>query len=49
MYLLLGKGYEWDIGHFEGAERPIVNSFRSTSVGLSDQEVRLVLSCCSNR
>ncbi|XP_078148094.1 rhodanese/Cell cycle control phosphatase superfamily protein isoform X2 [Carex rostrata] len=33
------NGYEWDIGHFEGAERPIVNSFRSTSVGLSDQEV----------
>ncbi|KAJ0974333.1 hypothetical protein J5N97_016298 [Dioscorea zingiberensis] len=33
------NGYEWDIGHFQGAERPNVDSFRSTSFGLSEQEV----------
>ena len=31
--------YEWDIGHFEGAKRPNVDRFRSTSFGLSEQEV----------
>lgn len=31
--------YEWDIGHFEGAKRPNVDCFRSTSFGLSEQEI----------
>ncbi|XP_037466271.1 rhodanese-like domain-containing protein 8, chloroplastic isoform X3 [Triticum dicoccoides] len=30
--------YEWDIGHFEGAKRPNVDCFRSTSFGLSNSE-----------
>ncbi|URD81412.1 RHOD [Musa troglodytarum] len=40
-YLLLDvrNGYEWDVGHFQGAQRPNVDSFRSTSFGLSEQEV----------
>ncbi|KAL9224786.1 hypothetical protein vseg_000789 [Gypsophila vaccaria] len=33
------NGYEWDIGHFHGAQRPEVDCFRSTSFGLSDAEV----------
>ncbi|KAH9606189.1 hypothetical protein KSS87_008483 [Heliosperma pusillum] len=33
------NGYEWDIGHFDGAQRPEVDSFKSTSFGLSDVEV----------
>ncbi|XP_014753723.1 rhodanese-like domain-containing protein 8, chloroplastic isoform X2 [Brachypodium distachyon] len=33
------NGYEWDIGHFEGAKRPNVDCFRSTSFGLSEQEM----------
>ncbi|KAM2231996.1 hypothetical protein ACFX1S_016185 [Malus domestica] len=33
------NGYEWDIGHFEGARRPDVDCFRSTSFGLSQPEV----------
>ncbi|CAN6463465.1 unnamed protein product [Victoria cruziana] len=32
------NGYEWDIGHFHGAQRPPVDCFRSTSFGLSDSE-----------
>lgn len=32
-------GYEWDIGHFYGAERPDVDCFRSTSYGQSESEV----------
>lgn len=32
------NGYEWDIGHFRGAERPDVDCFRSTSFGLLDSE-----------
>ncbi|KAF5186422.1 Rhodanese-like domain-containing protein 8 protein [Thalictrum thalictroides] len=32
------NGYEWDIGHFCGAQRPDVDCFRSTSFGLSDSE-----------
>ncbi|KAJ0104857.1 hypothetical protein Patl1_19439 [Pistacia atlantica] len=31
-------GYEWDIGHFEGARRPDVNCFRSISFGQSQSE-----------
>nr|CAD1819050.1 unnamed protein product [Ananas comosus var. bracteatus] len=40
-FLLLDvrNGYEWDIGHFRGAERPNVDCFRSTSFGFSEQEV----------
>ncbi|XP_008443390.2 rhodanese-like domain-containing protein 8, chloroplastic isoform X1 [Cucumis melo] len=36
-YILLDirNGYEWDIGHFQGAQRPTVDSFRYTSFGLS--------------
>uniref|UniRef100_J3LV17 Rhodanese domain-containing protein n=1 Tax=Oryza brachyantha TaxID=4533 RepID=J3LV17_ORYBR len=30
--------YEWDIGHFQGAQRPNVDCFRSTSFGLSESE-----------
>lgn len=32
------NGYEWDIGHFHGAERPDVDCFRSTSYGQSESE-----------
>ncbi|WOL16864.1 rhodanese-like domain-containing protein 8, chloroplastic isoform X1 [Canna indica] len=32
------NGYEWDIGHFQGAQRPNVDCFRSTSFGFSEQE-----------
>ncbi|KAL5697304.1 Rhodanese-like domain-containing protein 8 [Ranunculus cassubicifolius] len=32
------NGYEWDIGHFRGAQRPEVDCFRSTSFGLSESE-----------
>lgn len=32
------NGYEWDIGHFHGAQRPDVDCFRSTSFGESDSE-----------
>ncbi|XP_028067715.1 rhodanese-like domain-containing protein 8, chloroplastic isoform X3 [Camellia sinensis] len=33
------NGYEWDVGHFHGAQRPNVDCFRSTSFGLSQLEV----------
>uniref|UniRef100_A0A7C9AC14 Rhodanese domain-containing protein n=1 Tax=Opuntia streptacantha TaxID=393608 RepID=A0A7C9AC14_OPUST len=33
------NGYEWDIGHFRGAQRPEVECFQSTSFGLSDLEM----------
>ncbi|KAM1238873.1 hypothetical protein TB2_039499 [Malus domestica] len=33
------NGYEWDIGHFEGARRPDMDCFRSTSFGFSQPEV----------
>ncbi|KAI5674924.1 hypothetical protein M9H77_05874 [Catharanthus roseus] len=32
------NGYEWDVGHFKGAQRPEVDCFRSTSFGLSESE-----------
>lgn len=32
------NGYEWDIGHFIGAQRPNVDCFRSTAFGLSGSE-----------
>uniref|UniRef100_A0A7N0RE20 Rhodanese domain-containing protein n=2 Tax=Kalanchoe fedtschenkoi TaxID=63787 RepID=A0A7N0RE20_KALFE len=32
------NGYEWDIGHFSGAQRPEVDCFRSTSFGMSEAE-----------
>nr|GEZ77678.1 hypothetical protein [Tanacetum cinerariifolium] len=32
------NGYEWDIGHFCGAQRPNVDCFRSTTFGLSESE-----------
>ncbi|XP_074372584.1 rhodanese-like domain-containing protein 8, chloroplastic isoform X4 [Apium graveolens] len=32
------NGYEWDVGHFHGAERPDVDCFRSTSYGQSESE-----------
>ncbi|MED6197380.1 Rhodanese-like domain-containing protein 8, chloroplastic [Stylosanthes scabra] len=40
-YILLDvrNGYEWDIGHFSGAQRPNVDCFRSTSFGMSQQEI----------
>ncbi|KDP45803.1 hypothetical protein JCGZ_17410 [Jatropha curcas] len=39
-YVLLDvrNGYEWDIGHFVGAQRPDTDCFRSTSFGLSHRE-----------
>ncbi|XP_022933492.1 rhodanese-like domain-containing protein 8, chloroplastic [Cucurbita moschata] len=39
-YILLDmrNGYEWDIGHFQGAQRPTVDNFRCTSFGLSQTE-----------
>ncbi|CAO2823282.1 unnamed protein product [Amaranthus hypochondriacus] len=33
------NGYEWDVGHFQGAQRPEVDCFRTTSFGLSDLQV----------
>ncbi|KAK8934301.1 hypothetical protein KSP39_PZI014698 [Platanthera zijinensis] len=36
------NGYEWDAGHFQGAERPDVDSFRYTDVGLSIHETDLL-------
>ncbi|KAK4402518.1 Rhodanese-like domain-containing protein 8, chloroplastic [Sesamum angolense] len=33
------NGYEWDVGHFQGAQRPDVDCFRSTSFGISESEV----------
>ncbi|CAN0891408.1 Rhodanese-like domain-containing protein 8, chloroplastic [Linum grandiflorum] len=33
------NGYEWDVGHFQGSQRPDVDSFRNCSFGLSDNEV----------
>ncbi|KRH60597.1 hypothetical protein GLYMA_05G248900v4 [Glycine max] len=40
-YILLDvrNGYEWDIGHFRGAQRPSVDCFRNTSFGLSREEI----------
>ncbi|KAG0493724.1 hypothetical protein HPP92_004718 [Vanilla planifolia] len=38
LLLDMRNGYEWDVGHFEGAERPDVNSFRQTSIGLSEDK-----------
>uniref|UniRef100_A0A1D1YN99 Rhodanese-like domain-containing protein 8, chloroplastic n=1 Tax=Anthurium amnicola TaxID=1678845 RepID=A0A1D1YN99_9ARAE len=37
-FLLLDvrNGYEWDIGHFKGAQRPNVDCFRSTTFGQSE-------------
>ncbi|XP_051133440.1 rhodanese-like domain-containing protein 8, chloroplastic [Andrographis paniculata] len=35
------NGYEWDIGHFQGAQRPNVDCFRSTSFGRSEPEVEI--------
>ncbi|KAL3322640.1 hypothetical protein AABB24_039966 [Solanum stoloniferum] len=32
-------GYEWDVGHFQGAQRPDVDFFRATSIGQSESEV----------
>ncbi|KAL3618103.1 Rhodanese-like domain-containing protein 8, chloroplastic [Castilleja foliolosa] len=36
------NGYEWDVGHFDGAQRPDVDSFRSTSFGLSETETEVI-------
>ncbi|CAM6103100.1 unnamed protein product [Calypogeia fissa] len=32
------NGYEWDVGHFKGAQRPNVDCFKSTEFGLKDNE-----------
>ncbi|KAL5706755.1 Rhodanese-like domain-containing protein 8 [Ranunculus cassubicifolius] len=37
-FQLVMLGYEWDIGHFHGAQRPEVDCFRSTSFGLPESE-----------
>ncbi len=34
-------GYEWDVGHFRGAQRPNVDCFKSTEFGLSEEKVGL--------
>lgn len=34
-------GYEWDVGHFKGAQRPDVDCFKSTEFGLTENEVTL--------
>ncbi|KAJ6799564.1 rhodanese-like domain-containing protein 8, chloroplastic isoform X1 [Iris pallida] len=39
MLLDVRNGYEWDIGHFQGAHRPNVDCFRGTSFGFSAEEV----------
>lgn len=33
------NGYEWDVGHFEGARRPDVDCFRTTSFGMGENVV----------
>ncbi|KAM3200460.1 rhodanese-like domain-containing protein 8, chloroplastic [Capsicum annuum] len=33
------NGYEWDVGHFQGAQRPDVDCFRATSFGQSESEM----------
>ncbi|CAL0312325.1 unnamed protein product [Lupinus luteus] len=33
------NGYEWDVGHFHGAQRPNVDCFKNTSFGLSEEEI----------
>ncbi|EPS66390.1 hypothetical protein M569_08392 [Genlisea aurea] len=38
------NGYEWDVGHFRGAERPDVDCFRSTSFGQIEKHV--VVAAC---
>ncbi|XP_057818585.1 uncharacterized protein LOC131031479 isoform X3 [Cryptomeria japonica] len=35
------NGYEWDIGHFQGAKRPDVDCFRSTTFGISDLKTNI--------
>lgn len=30
------NGYEWDVGHFKGAQRPQVDNFKETDFGLSE-------------
>ncbi|CAM6080168.1 unnamed protein product [Sphagnum tenellum] len=32
------NGYEWDVGHFRGAQRPNVDCFKSTEFGLSEEK-----------
>ncbi|BFI31251.1 UPF0176 protein [Marchantia polymorpha subsp. ruderalis] len=32
------NGYEWDVGHFKGAQRPNVDCFKSTAFGLEEEE-----------
>ncbi|KAG6557395.1 hypothetical protein Mapa_000664 [Marchantia paleacea] len=32
------NGYEWDVGHFKGAQRPNVDCFKSTAFGLVEEE-----------
>ncbi|KAI8528584.1 hypothetical protein RHMOL_Rhmol12G0159300 [Rhododendron molle] len=39
------NGYEWDIGHFHGAQRPDVDCFRSTSFGISEVNGSDPLAC----
>lgn len=36
-------GYEWDVGHFKGAQRPQVDNFKETDFGLSECKVHLLL------
>lgn len=35
------NGYEWDIGHFQGAKRPDVDCFRNTTFGISDSKTNI--------
>eukprot|EP01018_Ginkgo_biloba_P011285 Gb_25943 [translate_table: standard] len=35
------NGYEWDVGHFQEAQRPDVDCFRSTAFGLSDSKISI--------
>ncbi|KAJ7542702.1 hypothetical protein O6H91_09G007400 [Diphasiastrum complanatum] len=35
------NGYEWDVGHFEGALRPDIDCFKNTKFGLSDTEMNV--------
>jgi hypothetical protein len=38
-YYVMLIGYEWDIGHFKGAQRPPVECFKNTEFGLQYSEV----------
>lgn len=39
------NGYEWDIGHFQGAERPDVDCFRDPLAGIDKENTDVLMYC----